>query len=283
MNRDLRRLCQYFVIAYGFSWIVWTPFILDSRKIIELPPSLLPVFGPVGTFGPFVGAFLLSYRDNGKNGIVALAKRGFSWRFNKVWWVPTLLFWPGLQAIALVLAVVFAGEALPEVMFLSQPWLLLPVFLRGLFVGGAFGEEFGWRGYALDRLQANWNALVASLVLGLLHACWHIPLWFAVGPKARTQNFGLFAFNVVVVAIVYTWLYNNTGRSILPSLVFHTLSNMMIFPVHLTQIGYPIWGLMIWGSTLVIVVIFKPRRLVRGDKSVNLLNRDRIPHNVGTD
>jgi uncharacterized protein len=272
MDKNSKELWQYFLICFGFSWMAWAPFILNSRKIIEIPFTfLLPIFGPIGTFGPFVAAFFLTYRGDGKKGVTALVKRGFIWKFNKIWWIPILLFWPGLQAIALLIAIVFGGEILPEALVFTQPWLLIPVFLRGLSIGGPFGEEFGWRGYALDRLQAKWNALVSSLILGFFHAFWHLPLWFVLGPKARTMPFAFFAFNVIVGTIIYTWLYNNTRRSILPAIVFHTFSNMMIFPLSQT-LGFPIYGLMIYSSILLVVIIFKPRHLVRSDKSTRLPN-----------
>jgi uncharacterized protein len=269
MDKNYKQLILYFLISYGFSWIVWAPFILDSRQIIEIPFTfLLPIFGPIGTFGPFVAAFLLTYRNDGKSGVVALAIRGFDWKFNKIWWIPILLFWPGLQAIALLLSVVFGGERLPLAIVFSQPWLLIPIFLRGFFIGSVIGEEFGWRGYALDRLQTKWNALVSSLILGLFHAFWHLPLWFVLGPKARTMPFAFFAFNVIAGTIIHTWLYNNTHRSILPAIIFHTFSNMIIFPLSQT-LGFPIYGLMFYSSVLLVVIIFKPQHFVRRKKSIS--------------
>ncbi|MBS7658002.1 MAG: CPBP family glutamic-type intramembrane protease [Candidatus Bathyarchaeia archaeon] len=61
-----------------------------------------------------------------------------------------------------------SGETIPELAVLSQPWLILGNFIYILFLGGPFQEEFGWRGYALPRLQAHHNALVSSLMLGLV-------------------------------------------------------------------------------------------------------------------
>jgi len=94
MDTNLKRLWQYFLITYGFSWIVWSPFILDSRGIIEIPSFWLPVFGPIGTFGPFVAAFFLTFWDDGKRGVIDLAKKGINWKFNKIWWIPIILLWP---------------------------------------------------------------------------------------------------------------------------------------------------------------------------------------------
>lgn len=270
MDKNIKRLLQYFLITYGFSWIIWSPFILNSRGIIEIPSFLLPVFGPVGTFGPFVAAFLLTYKDNGKNGVIALAKRGLNWKFNKIWWVPILLFWPVLQGVSLLFAVLFGKEALPalsEVTLISQPWILIPIFFRTVFIGGPIGEEFGWRGYAIDRLQAKWNALVSCLILALFHACWHIPLWLVHGPKARNTPFWIFMVIILTVTIVWVWLYNNTNRSILPVIITHAFSNMILFPFPETKLGYPIYLLLFILSSITIVVIFKPQGLTLGNKS----------------
>jgi uncharacterized protein len=266
MEKNLKDLLQYFLITYGFSWVVWSPFILHSRGIIEIPSFLLPMFGPIGTFGPFVAAFFLTYKDDGGNGVVTLLKRGFNWKFNKIWWVPILLFWPMLQGVSLLFAVLFGKEALPafsEIMLFSQPWLLILIFFRTVFIGGPIGEEFGWRGYALDRLQAKWNALVSCLILALFHACWHFPLWLVQGPKARNTPFLIFIVIILTLTIVWVWLYNNTNHSVLPAIVTHAFSNMIIFPFPETKLGYPIYLLLFILSAIIIVIIFKPKKLVR--------------------
>lgn len=69
-----------------------------------------------------------------------------------------------------------------------NPWaLLVPVFLLSGLLDGPFGEEPGWRGYALAKLQSRYNALVASLILGVLWAVWHLPFFFIEGSAQSTR------------------------------------------------------------------------------------------------
>lgn len=84
-------------------------------------------------------------------------------------------------------------------------------------LSGAFGEELGWRGYALPRLQAGRSALAASLILGVLWAAWHLPL-FATGVWGQPVPHSL---TILALTIPYTWLFNKTNGSVLLVMLFH--------------------------------------------------------------
>jgi len=114
--------------------------------------------------------------------------------------------------------------------FLSAPSTIVP-FLLGVFIYGPFPEELGWRGYALDRLQARWNALVSTLILGAIWALWHLPLFFIKDTLFYSQGawspwFWLFVVGVIPTAVIYTWIFNNTRRSTLAAILFHFMSNV---------------------------------------------------------
>ena len=83
----------------------------------------------------------------------------------------------------------------------------------------------GWRGYALPRLQRGRSALSASLVLGVLWGVWHIPSFLTRNSIHQDQSFLLFMFWISQMAIVKTWLYNNTGGSVLHTWLFHVAVN----------------------------------------------------------
>ena len=131
----------------------------------------------VAPFGPTIAAFLLTYINEGRNGAKELLKRGLDFRFRKIWLIPIFLLMPAIVGFSLLLAVLI-GEPVPEIAVLSQPWVIIPAFFYILFLGGPLQEEFGWRGYALDRLQINYNALVSSVILGFIWGLWHLPLFF---------------------------------------------------------------------------------------------------------
>jgi membrane protease YdiL (CAAX protease family) len=101
----------------------------------------------------------------------------------------------------------------------------------GAFVGLtlvlAMGEELNWRGYLLPLLQTRFGAAVASLVLGICWFAWHIPLQFVPGDANSGFPLALWGLSIVATAFVYTWLFNNTGGSVLAVTVFHGLFNTL--------------------------------------------------------
>jgi membrane protease YdiL (CAAX protease family) len=106
------------------------------------------------------------------------------------------------------------------------------IIVANLIISG-FSEELGWRGYALDRLQARWTPLVSSLILGAVHGLWHLPLFFVPGitqGEMGIASWGALLFLVVAVAgtVSYTWIYNNTQRSILSAILLHFLANLCL-------------------------------------------------------
>ena len=160
-----RNLWLFFVIAFAWSWLLWMPEVLLGYRLYLAP------------FGPTVAAFLLTYINEGRNGTKELLKRGLDFRFRKIWFVPIFLLMPAIVGFSLLLAVL-SGEPAPELAVLSRPWIIIPAFFYILFLGGPLQEEFGWRGYALDRLQEKYNALVSSVILGFIWGLWHLPLFF---------------------------------------------------------------------------------------------------------
>ena len=94
-----------------------------------------------------------------------------------------------------------------------------------LLIIGPLSEEIGWRGYALERLQTRWNALTSSLIVGLVWALWHLPLFMMVGTSQHELGIPFIGFLVGLMAssILYTWLYNNTKQSIWSAILLHWL------------------------------------------------------------
>lgn len=140
------------------------------------------------------------------------------------------------MAIAVLLDVVTRGHgALVQIEermtpFLSAPWAVVPFALR-VFIQGPLPEELGWRGYGLDQLQARWNALASSLILGAVWALWHLPLFFIKDMPHYAHGvwspwFWQFTAGVVAMAVILTWIFNNTRRSTLAAILFHFAANV---------------------------------------------------------
>ena len=230
----LRKSWPFFVLTFAISWLLWLPGVLRSNGIDNVPeiPSL-------GIYGPVIAAFILVGIKQGWAGMGRPLRRawqtGFAWR----WWWPTLLLLPliGLITVALM---VLLGVELPA---WSAPdlatALITPIFI--LFLGGGL-EEFGWRGYALDRMQTGQNALVASLVLGFFWGLWHLPLFFIDTTVYTLASIPLWQFILqqMLLAVLYTWIYNNTGGTLLLMIIFHTLGNTssaLLPPWFATELG----------------------------------------------
>ena len=262
-----RNLCLYFLIAFVFSWLFWVPQALVSSGLLSVPSILADfLFSPFNptAFGPLVSAFTLTYLYEGTKGVKNLLKRGVDYRFGKKWYIPIFLLFPAITGGALLLAIL-SGEALPELSTLFEPLSIVVGFVYIFFLGGPFQEEWGWRGYALGRLQARWNALVSSIVLGVLWGAWHIPLFFIAGTiQSQTPIWG-FMILILCGTILFTWIYNNTGGSILAVMLFHTMNNLsfFMFPTLETALGGLYLLILNIVFTAAIIVIWGPKTLTR--------------------
>jgi len=264
-----RNLWPFFLIAFAFTWIFWILEALAIRGMLGTSIFVDFLVGPnnPAAWGPLVAAFLLTYLSARKVGVIKLLKRGVYFRFNKIWWLPTLFLMPAITGGALLLAIL-SGETIPELTWLSNPFTLVVgsySFTYLLFLGGPLQEEFGWRGYALPRLQARFNALVSSLILGFMWGLWHLPYFF-ISEEIIYQHaiFGLIISDILI-AILMTWLYNNTGGSILTALIFHTTISFswVLFPTLETDLGSLYYLILLILASISITIIWGPKRLVR--------------------
>jgi membrane protease YdiL (CAAX protease family) len=213
----------YFLIAIGFSWLFWIPAaFLD----VNIPGSPWVFLLYIGGIGPAVGGILLTYLNKEKESYKEYWRRVFDVkRIGAIWYLVILLAYPLMTAM---LAIAENGQLQITETFrelLSQPVRLVP-FMLFIFIFGPLPEELGWRGYALDGLQKRMNAVSASLLLGVVWALWHIPLFFMNGTYQNELGFGSAAFwrfmiFATVISIFFTWIYNNNRRSILSAALFH--------------------------------------------------------------
>lgn len=154
-------------------------------------------------------------------------------RIPPVWWAVILLFVPFKSGLAALIDVIFGGWGMaPEAItnLLQQPLMIVPTLIFWL-VFGPLPEEPGWRGYALDGLQQRNRPWLASLSVGIIWALWHLPLFFIEGTWQAenigllTPRFWLFNFSLLFESFIYTWIVNNTRRSILAAILFHFSTN----------------------------------------------------------
>ena len=248
-------ILSYFVLAYAISWAIEIPIALSVQGLIALRvPLWIHYFA---SFGPMGAALIVTAITQGGAGVRGLLGRITKWRVPWQYYVfavaiPLLLF-----AAAALLNGVITG-AWSQLTLLGQPDYLPylgPLGVLGLWLlTYGLGEETGWRGFALPRLQARRSAATATLILALLWAGWHLPAFFyrdtyiAMG----AIGFPLFAFSLLFAAMVFTWLYNSTGGSVLLVILFHGFFNWLsvsdaggAFAPMIMTIPVIVWALLI--------------------------------------
>jgi membrane protease YdiL (CAAX protease family) len=214
----------FFLLAYLFTWTFQIPVVLDSQKIIALPfpPQ---IFLLASIFGPFAAAFFLTWREKKTAGVWRLFKKGFDLRFSR----SVYLF----VAVVPLFITFFAFLAAGGNNFNSNFFSIAGTFIVYFFLGGSFGEEFGWRGFALPRLLQNYNPLIATLILGILWSIWHLPLFWLVGTSQFYTPIWLYFIYVTALAFQYTWIFLRTNGNLFACLLLHTFTNISveIFPI----------------------------------------------------
>ena len=192
-----------------------------------LPPGA----SQLGALSASLAAIVLVVVEGRKGGLRELLGRFLIWRVGIQWWAFALLFAIIPSVAALYLFNLLGG---PPVDWSGLPplYTVVPMFII-LTIAAGIGEEFGWRGFLLPRLQTRHNALVSSLIVGVIWAIWHIPLFFIKGTTQydMQSQAGLlpailgYSVFVIVCSIQFTWVFNNTRGSVLLAAVVHGASN----------------------------------------------------------
>lgn len=266
MQTPKRELLAFLMLTGVWSWGLWLPRALTSQGI-----TAVPVLPNLGAFGPTIAALVLTYHATGRPGVKRLLRRTVDARFRARWWLAILLLFPSMNA-GLLLGSVLLGAPLPAMPWRDQPLTLAVGFIIVLVSTGPIQEELGWRGYALDRLQAigrrtRWPALLASFTLGGIWAAWHLPLFFfETAAIYRSENVIGFLPAIVLVTIIMTWIHNNTGGSLLAAVLTHASFNFShwAFPVLESPVAREVYLIVLAGTTAIVVTGWGPRRLRRG-------------------
>lgn len=217
-----RDLLSYFVLAYVLSALFWLPALLGSNGVAV--PEWVEYVRYLGPFGPAIAAFWLTGRGQGRAAMKRLWKGAWRFDFDKRWLIP--LFGLPVFTIAVTVAGMYAIGVPVEWEHSVPPAMLVPVFLL-IYLTNALPEEYGWRGFALPRLQTMQSALVASLILGALHGLWHLPLHFIDGTTQAAIPIWEFVLKTIASAVIYTWLLNNTKGNLFVATLYHAFTNLL--------------------------------------------------------
>lgn len=254
-------LSSFFILAFVLTWF-WELAIIFPLNVSYPWDGLMMTI-----LGPTLAAFIMAAITEGRAGVVTLLRRYVRWRVSLVWYLFVLLMPPIVAFVGLLL---FAG-GLPALHVPGVSFLLayLTTYLSLIIAGGPFGEEPGWRGFALPRLQKRSGPLWGTLILAVLWALWHLPLYlFRPGYNGNTGGLDGFLYSflgfagvVVALAIVFTWVFNNTRGSLLMTILLHAATNtasmlVLLFPSFSEPKLIPQVLLPIWLIAAVLIVVF---------------------------
>jgi membrane protease YdiL (CAAX protease family) len=210
----------FFVLTFLLAWTLWiavAAILVGSSSSI----GIRALFFLPGTFAPGIVAIWLTARANGRTGTRALLSRLFEWQVGARWYVFAISYMAVLKLTAAVAYRVITGTW-PA--FGTVPWYLL---LSAVVFSTAFqaGEEIGWRGFALPRLSARIGLGRASVLLGVIWALWHLPLFYIPGTDTTGQPLPVYLLSVTALSVAMAWLYAHTRGSLLLVMLMHAAIN----------------------------------------------------------
>ena len=219
----------YFLAALGFTWAIHfsiivfgVPFSMD----ISTPGMQLYL---LGLAGPLFASVAVSAYQAGLAGVKGLLSKALIWRFPLRWYLIAILLVPVINLANILIfydriSDDFAWFAVMPVLIAGQIWVVV-------------AEEFGWRGFALPRLQARYGSLGATLMLGTIWAIWHLPMFFVPGSPQYSENvpasLAVYTFVIVCLSVLFTVIYNRSHGSVLACMLFHAFLNIAAFTIRI--------------------------------------------------
>lgn len=204
-----------FIVFVALTVLIsWLPWIITGSGFL--------------VFGPSIAGVIVIAMTSGKEGLRDMQKRSLRWRVGFRWWAVALFGSVFIILPAIAINAMMGGSS-PSLAFFQQEWYLIPVIFLLTIIGGPLGEEFGWRGFALPNLQQKWGAMIASIIIGIVWALWHLPLFFqedSIHAQIGIKFLPVYIIGEIVLAIIITWVYNKTGSSLLVGgIILHNADN----------------------------------------------------------
>jgi membrane protease YdiL (CAAX protease family) len=263
---EQHQLAAYFLLTFVITWGLVTPLVLSAQGLISI--QLSPHWHFLGALGPISAALLVTGLAGGRPGIGEFLGRMLRWRVGAGWFFiaafsPFVLF-----GLSVIICSAQSGSWPDFSRLLSREYANFGWIAGWVIPGLAYGigEEPGWRGFALPRLQGGRSALPATIILWVLWALWHIPFFFYRFEFGLVQAAGFLAA-MFAGAIWLTCLYNSTGGSILMVVLWHFTWNIVniISPVISGEIN-ALMSAMVMVAAAIVIIGWGPARLSPGGK-----------------
>lgn len=241
-------LASFFAATFGLTWICWVPAALIIRDGLAgesafSMPSLV-LLQTLGAVSPSLVAYWLLRRCGQREAVQLIARRYKLWRVGFRWYLIAVLLLPMVQLAGLLASGLLGsnqpldpssplGQMLAEIGYLGV-LIVFPVIIITQLPSSPLLEEFGWRGFALPRLQERYSALTSSVFLGLLWGLWHLPLTIAYGDPVIP-----FLLKITAISVLITWVFNSTAGSMLIAMLCHASLNASIVPLSTEASRWP--------------------------------------------
>jgi membrane protease YdiL (CAAX protease family) len=224
-----KEVLAYFLAALGFTWTIHFSIIVFSVPFsmdISTPGMQLYL---LGLAGPLFASVAVSAYQSGVDGIKGLLSKALNWRFPLRWYLIAILLVPAINLANILIFYDrvpdgFAWFAVTPILIVGQIWVVV-------------AEEFGWRGFALPRLQASYGSLGATFALAPIWAIWHLPMFFVPGSPQYSENvpasLAVYTFVIVCLSILFTVIYNRSNGSVLACMLFHAFLNIAAFTIRI--------------------------------------------------
>ena len=224
------------------TWVLARLPVSPVSLVVALPISYIPA----------VLAGLMLHIGGDADDRLAFRRRLTRWRIGLRWYVTGVVLAPAASVVGVVLATFWGGKVPTHL----GGFALLPLFLIT-----SLGEEIGWRGYALPKLQHRLNSLTSSVILGAAWAAFH---WVALGhnPSRPWAYIAVGSVSLIAMSVVMTWLFNRTGGSVVLMVAVHAMYDVVsIGVIPLAETGLPLPAFTLSGTVLgliaVVLVLFE--------------------------
>lgn len=223
---DRWSLPVFVLVTVAISWPAW-----GVLTVYNLTPGVNPagVLWLLGGLGPPIAAVVVLGITEGPQAVRRLLSRLVIWRVDRRWYAVAVLLPGVVVGAALTIDIALYDIATPLPSFDLLP-LFIGSILANVFIGGGL-EELGWRGFVLPRLQEQYSALTSSLLVGVVWVAWHAPLFIVPGAIQAELSPLPFLVQGLALAVVFTWLYNSTGGSLLLVVLLHGTVNAWLTSV----------------------------------------------------
>jgi membrane protease YdiL (CAAX protease family) len=211
-------LFQFFLLAFALMWVCFFTVALVPIPTAALLGQSLVL---LGAFAPSLAALLVTARTEGARGVGTLLRGVLKWRVAARWYLFAASYTVIVKLTVAVLHRVAVG-VWPR--FAAEPYYVIP-FAILFSTPFQAGEEIGWRGFALPRLAERFGLSRASVVLGIIWGCWHLPQFFIREADTYQQSFWMFVLGTTALSVILAWLWQRTGGSLLLTMLLHASWN----------------------------------------------------------